>query len=198
MSEPGATGVPSLLKSLAFFRVCFFVLALGLVYWLAQSSGILEQASPQGVRDLVAQWGMLGVSVYLAAFVIGQLVFVPGMVFVVAASLAFGELNGFLLSMLGSLLSVSLSFFMARLMGGKPLAAPQAVWLKRLMGQLETYPVGSMATMRLLVGTAPWLNYVLGMSSVSYRHYLLASVIGIWPAVLLTVLFTEWLLQYFF
>lgn len=52
--------------------------------------------------------------------------------------------------------------------------------------------------MRLLVGTAPWLNYLLGMSSVSFRHYLFASVIGIWPAVLLTVLFTDWLLQHFF
>ncbi len=198
MHEPGATGVPPLLKSLAFFRLCFFVLALCLVYWLAQRTGILDQASPEGVRDLVAQWGVLGVSVYLAAFVVGQLVFVPGMVFVVAASLAFGELNGFLLSMLGSVLSVSLSFFMARLMGGKPLAAPQGVWLVRLMGQLETYPVSSMAMMRLLVGTAPWLNYLLGMSSVSFRHYLLASIIGIWPAVLLTVLFTEWLLRNFF
>jgi uncharacterized membrane protein YdjX (TVP38/TMEM64 family) len=197
MRDPGVTGVPPLLKSLAFFRVCFFVVALALVYWFAQRSGILDQANPQGVRDLVAQWGMLGVSVYLAAFVVGQLVFVPGMVFVVAASLAFGERNGFLLSMSGALLSVSLSFFMARLMGGKPLAAPQSMWLKRLMGQLEAYPVGSMAAMRLLVGTAPWLNYLLGMSSVSYRHYLLASIIGIWPAVLLTVLFTEWLLQYF-
>lgn len=72
------------------------------------------------------------------------------------------------------------------------------MWLKSLLGQLQTYPVSSMAVMRLLVGTAPWLNYLLGMSSVSFRHYLFASVIGIWPAVLLTVLFTDWLLQHFF
>ncbi len=196
MSEDETQQLPPLLKYLVFIRIGFLLLVLGGVYYLAESAGLLEQSSPEGIRDLVAQWGSYGVLVYLAAFTLGQLVYIPGMFFVVAGSLVFGGVNGFLLAMLGSILSVSLSFYVARLLGGTPLADPKRDWIKRLVRRLDTRPVSSMFVLRLLVGTAPWLNYLLGMSSVSYRDYLIAAVLGIAAPVMLTVVFTDWLLQF--
>ncbi len=196
MSEDETQQLPPLLKYLVFIRIGFLLLVLGGVYYLAESAGLLEQSSPEGIRDLVAQWGSYGVLVYLTAFTLGQLVYIPGMFFVVAGSLVFGGVNGFLLAMLGSILSVSLSFYVARLLGGTPLADPKRDWIKRLVRRLDTRPVSSMFVLRLLVGTAPWLNYLLGMSSVSYRDYLIAAVLGIAAPVMLTVVFTDWLLQF--
>lgn len=196
MSEDKAQQLPPLLKYLVFIRIGFLLLVLGGIYYLAQSAGLLEQTSPQGIRDLVAQWGGYGVLVYLAAFTLGQLVYIPGMFFVVAGSLVFGGVNGFFLAMLGSILSVTLSFYVARLLGGTPLADPKRDWIKRLVRRLDTRPVSSMFVLRLLVGTAPWLNYLLGMSAVSYRDYLIAAVLGVAAPVMLTVVFTDWLLQF--
>jgi uncharacterized membrane protein YdjX (TVP38/TMEM64 family) len=196
MSEDETQQLPPLLKYLVFIRIGFLLLVLGGVYYLAESAGLLEQSSPEGIRDLVAQWGGYGVLVYLAAFTLGQLVYIPGMFFVVAGSLVFGGVNGFLLAMLGSILSVTLSFYVARLLGGTPLADPKRDWIKRLVRRLDTKPVSSMFVLRLFVGTAPWLNYLLGMSSVSYRDYLIAAVLGITAPVMLTVVFTDWLLQF--
>ncbi len=196
MTEDSSPPLPPLLKYLVVIRIGFLVLVLGGVYYLAETAGLLDQASPEGIRDLVAQWGGYGVAVYLIAFTLGQLVYVPGMFFVVAGSLIFGGVNGFLLSMLGAVLSVSLSFFVARFLGGTPLANPQREWLKRVLRRLDTNPVSSMFILRLLVSTAPWLNYLLGMSSVKYRDYLLAAVLGMMLPILLTVVFTDWFLQY--
>jgi uncharacterized membrane protein YdjX (TVP38/TMEM64 family) len=196
MPEHSSAPLPPLLKYLVVIRIGFLVLILGGVYYLAETAGLLDQASPEGIRDLVAQWGGYSVAVYLVAFTLGQLVYVPGMFFVVAGSLVFGGVNGFLLSMLGAVLSVSLSFFVARFLGGTPLANPQREWLKRVLRRLDTNPVSSMFILRLLVSTAPWLNYLLGMSSVKYRDYLLAAVLGMMLPILLTVVFTDWFLQY--
>jgi uncharacterized membrane protein YdjX (TVP38/TMEM64 family) len=196
MTEDSSPPLPPLLKYLVVIRIGFLVLVLGGVYYLAETAGLLDQASPEGIRDLVAQWGGYSVAVYLVAFTLGQLVYVPGMFFVVAGSLIFGGVNGFLLSMLGAVLSVSLSFFVARFLGGTPLANPQREWLKRVLRRLDTNPVSSMFILRLLVSTAPWLNYLLGMSSVKYRDYLLAAVLGMMLPILLTVVFTDWFLQY--
>lgn len=196
MTEDNSPPLPPLLKYMVVIRIGFLVLVLGGVYYLAETAGLLDQASPEGIRDLVAQWGGYGVAVYLIAFTLGQLVYVPGMFFVVAGSLIFGGVNGFLLSMLGAVLSVSLSFFVARFLGGTPLANPQREWLKRVLRRLDTNPVSSMFILRLLVSTAPWLNYLLGMSSVKYRDYLLAAVLGMMLPILLTVVFTDWFLQF--
>jgi uncharacterized membrane protein YdjX (TVP38/TMEM64 family) len=169
-SEDESPPLLLLIKYVVAIRIGLLVLVLGFVYWTAHSSGLLEQASPEAIRTLVASWGLFGVLVYLAAFALGQLVYVPGMVFVVAGSLAFGGINGFLLGMLGAVLSVSLSFYVARLLGGTPLADPRQPWLQRLLRRLDSHPISSMVMLRLLVSTAPWLNYLLGMSSVWCRR----------------------------
>lgn len=189
--------LPSGLKTLVVVRVGFLALVLGGVYWMAQRAGVLDQASPEGIRDLVAQWGTLSVLVYLLAFALGQLVYVPGMLFVVAGSMAFGGFKGFLLAMVGSVLSITVSFYVARLLGGTPLADPKQAWLKRMIWRLDAKPVSSILILRLIVGTAPWLNYLLGMSAVTLRDYLWGSVLGMALPVLLTVVFTDWLLQFF-
>ncbi len=194
--EDSPDPLPPWLKYLVLIRIGFLALVLGGVYWLAYAAGVLDQASPEGIRDLVAQYGILSVFVYLAAFSLGQLVYVPGMFFVVAGSLAFGGVYGFLWAMLGATLSVTLSFLVARLVGGTPLADPRRGWVKVMVRRLDARPVSSIFFLRSIVSTAPWLNYLLGMSSVSYRDYLVGSVLGMLVPVMLTVVFTDWLLQF--
>lgn len=178
------------------FRMLALLLLLVAVYGGAQASGLLDDTSPEAIRSLVARGGAFSVAAYLLAFTLGQLVYIPGMVFVVSGALAFGGFYGFILAMVGSLLSVSFSFLVARSVGGTPLADPQQSWLKRLVLRLDTNPLSSMILLRLMAGTAPWLNYLLGMSMVTYRNYLLAATLGILLPVLLTVLFADWILQY--
>ncbi|MGZ3441285.1 MAG: DedA family protein, partial [Polyangia bacterium] len=50
------------------------------------------------IRDLVQHAGAAGVAVFIVAFAVGELLHVPGMVFVAAAVMAWGRVGGGALS----------------------------------------------------------------------------------------------------
>src|SRR6185369_12146746 len=72
------------------------------------------------VRELVQQAGVAGVGIFLVAFAVGELLHVPGLVFVGAAVLAWGRAGGGAIAYLGALVSVSVSFAVVRGVGGQP------------------------------------------------------------------------------
>ena len=98
--------------------------------------------------------------------------------------------------MIGAAIAVSVSFFVVRIIGGTPLANPKRHWVKNVVATLDSRPLTSIFLLRVAFATAPWLNYLLAMSKVNYRQYLLASVLGFTPQVALTILFADWFLQY--
>lgn len=177
-------------------RVLILALILGGVYLWIKNTGVLEQVSPEYVRDWIAQWGGLAVAAYFFVFALGQLLYVPGLIFVLAGGLAFGVSLGLLYGMLGATIAISVSFFVVRTIGGTPLENPKVRWIRKALMTLNTRPLTSIFILRLFFSTAPWLNYILAMSRVSYREYIFASVLGFTPQVVLTVLFADWFLQY--
>ena len=165
------------------------ILALVIVslYIVANSTGFLKLDNAQAIGDVVAQSGLLGVLIYCCIFSIGQLLHVPGMVFVAAAALAFGKSLGLVYAMVGAATAITVVFFVVRTIGGTALANPESPWVRRAVSRLETQPFKSILLMRLVFSTGPWLNYVLAMSTVSYPHYITASLLGIFPQVLITI-----------
>jgi uncharacterized membrane protein YdjX (TVP38/TMEM64 family) len=161
------------------------------------------------VERLVASAGAWGVFAYLGLFVVGELLNVPGLVFVGAAVIAYGRWLGLGLAFAGAFLSASVGFFFARAVAGQPLArgasgsrhAAKATrrrevtrWLQR---RLELHPVRVVAVLRLLLWMAPLLNYVLGMTSVRFRAYALGTAIGLVPGVVAGVFFMDWIARTF-
>lgn len=188
MLTPG----PTLSSRTRLIILLAFVAAL---YVLVKNSDLAALSDTQAIQEAVYNAGALGILLFFAVFSLGQLLHMPGLVFVAAASLVYGEVWGFMIAMAGACIAISSVFYIVRFIGGKPLAQPNHRWLKYLTSGLESRPFRTIVLVRLVFSTGPWLNYALAMSSVNYRCYISASFVGMLPQILLTVYLTEWLLR---
>ncbi|MHC4830871.1 MAG: TVP38/TMEM64 family protein, partial [Planctomycetota bacterium] len=85
-------------------------------------------------------------------------------------------------------------FFVVRGVGGKALSEVENRFLQRALSKLDERPVLTTIGLRTLFLMSPPLNYALGLSSITFRNYLVGSLLGlIIPVAGLTFLF-DWLL----
>lgn len=131
------------------------------------------------LRELVQHAGAAGIGVFLLAFACGELLHVPGLVFVATAVMAWGRLAGGALAYLGALIAVSLAFAVVRTVGGQPLGELKQPRVRAILARLEEQPIRTVAVLRLLLWLAPALTYALALSRVKYRHYVAGSAIGL-------------------
>lgn len=172
-------------------RLITLVVVIISIYLIIDSTGLLQSANTQAIREMVSHTGLWGVLLYFCLFSIGQLLHIPGVIFVVAAALAFGNGLGLFYAMVGAAIAMSVVFVVVRVIGGTPLSNPSSQWVRRAVTRLDTQPFKSILLMRLFFSTGPWLNYVLAMSTVSYSHYISASVLGIIPQVVVTIFLVD-------
>lgn len=168
------------------------VIALALVVLLV-AGGYLYQAgniSSERLSTALLELGCWGFPVFLLCFVVGGLVQIPGVLFVVAARLAFGPTVGFAIGYAGAILAITAGFCMVRAFRGEnPRAVPlKLAWAQRMLERAETRPIATIAMLRLVFFLSPPLNVGLGFSSVRLHHYIVGSAIGILiPTALVTV-----------
>lgn len=145
------------------------------------------------IRDLVQHAGAAGVALFVLAFAVGELVHVPGMVFVAAAVMAWGRVAGGAIAYVASLVSVSVSFAVVRAIGGQPLAQLAQPRLRAILARLEARPILTVALVRLVSWLAPTVNYALALSSLRYRDFAIGSALGLAvPVAIAAALFGVW------
>ncbi len=152
------------------------VLALVIV---RRATGLGASLSTAHLRDVVQHAGAAGVALFVGAFAVGELLHVPGIVFVVAAMLAWGRLAGGAVAYVGALVAVSLAFFVVRAIGGQPLAAIEQPRVRAVLARLDRQPIRTVAVLRLFLWLAPALTYALALSRVRYRDYAAGSALGL-------------------
>lgn len=159
-------------------------------------TGVSEDLTRESIQSMMQGAGWWGLLLFLGVFAVGELLHVPGLVFVAAAIVAYGQALGGLAGYLGALVSVSVSFVVVRLVGGQPLADVKRPILRRWLDRLDQNPVRAVAVLRLILWMAPPLNYALAMSKLRFREYILGSAIGlVLPIAIVTALF-EWFLAW--
>jgi uncharacterized membrane protein YdjX (TVP38/TMEM64 family) len=170
------------------------VVTVGLIV-LSSVSGLGKELKPDAFRAHVLAAGSWGPLLLLVAFAVGELVHVPGVVFVGAAVLAYGRPLGGLLAYVGAIVSLAVSFAVVRGIGGKPLGAIKWAFARRLLGQLDTHPLRTVVLLRSVLWMTPQLNYALALSNLRFRDYLLGSAAGlVLPIVALSYVFA-WFLK---
>ncbi len=180
-----------------------------LLLLVGRALGWHEHLTIDGVRALVAGAGAWGALLFVASFCVGELVQVPGLIFVAAAVLFYGPAYGGPFAYAAALVSISVSFALVRGVAGKspPKAETPQVDagsfgpLRRLrarmrgwMGRLDAQPIRTIALLRLVLLFSPPLNYALALSRVRFRDYLVGSALGLLPPTVAAVaLFDEML-----
>lgn len=176
-------------RQIALFLLLAACAALGVWAW---HTGRLTQAA---IASWVDSFGAWAPPAYLLAFVIGELVHVPGMVFIALARAAFGPTNGLLLAYFGAVLSVTVPFLVVRGMRSQRERSWTPRWrlLAKMLERVETHPVSSVIVLRLVLWLSPPLDYALAFTGIRTKDYVLGSAIGLIPSVVGVVFGVGWL-----
>lgn len=186
-NEPSARSSPA--------RLLLLLAGLGGLALALRASGLTGRLSLEGLRDAVQAAGPWGPGVFTAAFCLGELAHVPGLVFVGAALLVWGPLQGALLAYLAALASVSCTFLLVRGLGGQAAAGLRWSWARRALYRLERRPVATVAPLRAVLVLSPPLNYALPLTSLRFRDHLLGSALGLVAPLGVAALASGWVLE---
>lgn len=160
------------------------VIFLGAIIAGIYHSGLLQQASPENIRDQVLAFGPWGPVIYVILFTFVPLTLFPDAVLAIASGMAFGMWRGFLLTWLGALSGGSLAFWLARVIGQEAMEKLQ----KRMGHKPHEVPhmKGFLSVLVLrLVPLVPFdvVSYGAGLSHVRYRDFIFGTAVGIIPGV---------------
>ncbi len=161
--------------------------AFGLALTLAIALAIFfrGQIDVAAVEDWVRAAGFWAPAVYMLAYVLATLLFVPGALFTLAAGALFGPLWGSVYALVAGTVGATLAFLIARYFAANWVARRGGGLLRRLIEGVEEEGWRFVAFVRL-VPLFPFnlLNYALGLARIPLRDYVAASLVCMAPATL--------------
>ena len=171
--------VKPLLLVQRFQRLVAVVLFLGVLLAVFEFSGLRGHFNLAFMRQVIEQHQIGGLLLFVLLFSLGNLIQIPGWIFLAAAVLTLGQLWGGVVTYVAAVVSCALTFQTIRALGGDALRQIKNRLAVRILGELDARPIGSVALLRLLFQTAPALNYALSMSGIGFRSYLIGTLLGL-------------------
>jgi uncharacterized membrane protein YdjX (TVP38/TMEM64 family) len=158
------------------------VAAVALLRYLpSEGSGFVERVSSAIAALRGSAWGL---PLVLVVFAIGSIVSFPILVMIGATVIAFGPWLGFACASLGTMLAATVTFWLGRTVGRRPLRR----WLGRraqlLERRLERRGIIAVALIRK-VPIVPFtlVNMLIAASGVPYRDFIIGTAIGMLPGI---------------
>ncbi|PTB20118.1 hypothetical protein C9I57_13500 [Trinickia symbiotica] len=134
-------------------------------------------------------------AIVLAAYVIAAILAVPITLLIAATGLAYGAWPGVFYSLVGTLLAAAATYGIGMSLGRDAVRRLAGVRGNRLSERIGRRGIVTMMALRLLP-IAPFaiVNLVAGASHISLRDYLIGTLLGMAPGIVLTVTFAHQLL----
>jgi len=155
------------------------VVFLAVLLAVAQFSGLREHFSLDFVRTKLEANRVSGLLIFVLLFALGNLIQIPGWIFLAAAVIALGRSWGGIATYVAATTSCTCTFFAIRAIGGNALQQLKSPLAVRILAQLQAHPIRSIALLRTLFQTLPAINYALALSGVRFRHYLAGTLLGL-------------------
>ncbi|MCZ4306067.1 VTT domain-containing protein [Zoogloeaceae bacterium G21618-S1] len=155
------------------------VLFLAILFGVAEGFGLRDHLSLAYLQAQLTQHPLGGLLAFMALFALGNLIQIPGWVFLASAVLALGKLWGGVATYIAASASCIVTFVAVRAIGGDALQKLDNPTATRLLGHLHARPVGVIVALRTLFQTLPALNYTLALSGVGFRPYVLGTLLGL-------------------
>jgi uncharacterized membrane protein YdjX (TVP38/TMEM64 family) len=174
-------------------RLIYVALFLLLLLIIFQWSGMRSTFTLSFIREQLSQHVYAGFFIFVLLFSLGNLIQIPGLIFLAAAVLTLGQVVGGLVAFLAAYVSCAVTFFLIRYLGGNALRKVNNRLLLAVLSRLDDHPLQSVLIARMLFQTAPVLNYVLAMSGIKTGHYLLGNLLGLPLPIALYCLFFDYL-----
>ena len=154
----------------AFFTVLYITIEL---------TGLRSRLSPETIKGFFFEHTLWGMVVFCVAFSIGNILYVPGWVFLVGAVFALGKEWGGIATFSAAMVSSAISFYLIRAVGGTALRSLNHRWADKIFAHLDDRPILSVSVLRLLFQTLPALNYALALANIRFRYYIFGTLLGL-------------------
>lgn len=161
-----------------FIKFIFLILIGFVTSYLTVRRGM--KLTPENFRDFVVALGIAGPMIYTAIFMIRPLFLIPSIFLFIGGGLAFGPVLGPLYASLGAAVGGTLGFWIARRLGHDFVKSR----LKLGAGMIDNTRFNfSVVFLLSLIPVMPVtvINYGAGLSSMKFKDYLLAHVLGLTP-----------------
>ncbi len=162
---------------------------LAIVAWAIASGTAGEFLEEDALRDRIRSWGALGPLVFVASMWAIQPFGLPGVLFMVPASVVWSAPVAILLSWIGNMGASWIAFEVTRRVGQDWVSERIPDGLHRYDQRIAKGGVWPVLLLRLVTGQVPAADWLLGVSSVRRVPFLIGTGIGIIPGIVLTVLY---------
>lgn len=182
---------PLAARSLVILVVIVALCALALAWRYTPLRDFVNAESLARVSEQFAQspFAPLGVVV---AYVVGGLVMVPVTAMIAATGIVFGPLQGFVYALVGETLAAIAIYFLGRKLGRATVRRVAGKRINALSRRIAKRGLIAVVLVRVLP-VAPFtiINLIAGASHISFRDFLLGTIIGMAPGTLVLVLFVD-------
>lgn len=188
MIQPEGHGTLAKLSSINVARLCVLALTLvGCIYFY-HTFGVVDATE---LREMIAN-SPHGGAAFVGLHMIATLVFVPRFVLVVAATLVFGPISGFIYATGGAMAAAALCFLIVRIFRPNVDRIAIPARLKPLFDRVEQGG-WQVPTLALLVPGIPFTtkNFLLALLPVSFRNFSIATLLAHAPSTLILVYFAH-------
>lgn len=162
------------------------------VWWVVKCQCVnLKSFTPAALRDFIQSFGSLAVLAYIIAYALNTISIVPPIAALsLTAGLAFGAAWGALYLMLGAILGTTATFMISRYFGRSLIEKMLKGKFKELDEKLAQKGFMTILFFRV-IPLVPYevLNYASGLSSIKFRDYFLATLLGLIPGVIISAFF---------
>ena len=130
--------------------------------------------------------------IVLAAYVIGGLAVVPVTVMIAITGIVFGPVLGFVYALIGETVSAILIYFLGRKLGRATVRRFAGKRINELSRRIAKRGLIAVIVVRMLP-IAPFtiINLIAGASHISFRDFVLGTIIGMAPGTLILVVFVD-------
>ena len=145
----------------------------------------MSLVDPAVVETAIRGLGAWAPVIFVAAFMLGAILFVPGSIFGLAGGALFGPLWGAVLSLAGATAGATIAFLLARYTLADCVARKTSGRLKPLLDGAQAEGWRFVALMRL-VPAVPFnlLNYALGLTRIPLTQYVVTTLVCMVPGAL--------------
>ncbi|HEY8085486.1 MAG TPA: VTT domain-containing protein [Methylophilaceae bacterium] len=176
-------------------RLIAVVLFVVVMFAVFEMSGLRGHLNLDFIKQKILENQLTGLLIFVLLFSLGNLMQIPGIVFLAAAVLALGQLYGGVATYIAAVISCIVIFFIIRAIGGNALRELDNKFAVKILAQLNAKPITSIVLLRTLFQTAPTLNYALAMSGVKFRDYLIGTLLGLPVPIFLLCWFFEFVVK---
>ena len=155
--------------------------------------GIVSNYSPLVIREALGVFGGGCIFIYITLYALNTVtVFPPIIVLSLSAGFLFGPARGALAVLAGAFIGTSLTFYLSKHFGRNILARWNSRRVFAFRKKLKAKGFKAVLFIRAFP-ILPWeiVNYTSGVSGISYRDYILATLLGLLPSAILRSYFAD-------